>query len=297
MSRPLPTPMARGKVRDIYSVGEDQVLLVASDRISAFDHVLPTEIPDKGAVLTALSLWWFDRLAHLVDNHLITVRSAEFPPPFDDVRFAGRAMLCRRLDMLPAECVARGYLAGSGYLDYRATGAICGHRLPAGLRDGDRLPQPLFTPATKAVQGSHDENISAERLAAELGPATAAELARLTLQIYATASEIAERCGLILADTKLEFGRDPDGRLLLADEVLTPDSSRFWPAASWQPGGAQPSFDKQFVRDWLLQSGWDRTGPPPELPEPVVQATRQRYVAAYETLTGHAFADYLAAAG
>lgn len=299
MSAEIPGLLDRGKVRDIYAVGDDLLLLVASDRISAFDYVLPTPIPDKGAVLTAMSLWWFERLAGLVANHLVSADMAELPSQLRPyrARLAGRSMLCRRLDMVAVECVARGYLAGSGYLDYQASGSVCGHRLPAGLTDGDRLPEPIFTPATKAAKGEHDRNVTREELAGLLGGELAGELERLTLAVYRQASALAEPRGLIIADTKFEFGRDRTGALLLADEVLTPDSSRYWPAESWSPGGAQPSFDKQFVRDWLLASNWDRSSPPPPLPDQIVAATRERYVAAYETLTGQRFDDYLAGCG
>jgi phosphoribosylaminoimidazole-succinocarboxamide synthase len=288
-----------GKVRELYAVGDDQLLLVASDRISAFDYVLPTEIPDKGAVLTALTLWWFEQLADLVPNHLLTARVDDYPaelaPHAEALR--GRSMLCRRLDMVPVECVARGYLAGSGLNDYLATGEVCGHRLPPGLRDGDRLSNPIFTPATKAEMGEHDENVSREQVAQTVGADVAAELEQLTLAVYRRATELAEPRGLLVADTKLEFGRDGRGRLTLGDEVLTPDSSRFWPADQWEPGHAQPSYDKQYVRDWLLhESGWDRQSPPPALPPEVAEQTRQKYVDAYERLTGRAFDEYLRSA-
>lgn len=290
--------LGSGKVRELFAVGDDAVLIVATDRISAFDHVLPTEIPDKGAVLTALTRWWFQLLDQVVPNHLITADVADYPaeltPHADALR--GRSMLCRRLRMVPAECVARGYLAGSGWLDYQRDGAVCGHPLPAGLRDGDRLPEPLFTPATKAERGAHDQNVSPARLAELVGPALAGRLGQLTLSVYRTAAEVAWRRGIVIADTKLEFGLDGEDRLVLGDEVLTPDSSRFWPAEDWSPGRAQPSFDKQFVRDWLLhESGWDRTGPPPPLPDRVVERTREKYVEAYQRLTGGAFTDYLRA--
>jgi len=295
----LPGHLGSGKVRELFAVGDDQLLLVATDRISAFDHVLDGTIPDKGAVLTALSLWWFEQLIDEVPNHLVTARVDEYPPYLrghaDALR--GRSMLCRRLDMFPVECVARGYLTGSGFADYLGTGAICGHPLPPGLLDGDRLPEPLFTPATKAALGDHDENVAPASLAASLGAGLAGDLERLTLAVYRRAAGIAHTRGIILADTKLEFGRDRSGSVVLADEVLTPDSSRFWPADAWRPGGTQPSFDKQFVRDWLVgESGWDRTGPPPPLPAEVVLATRARYIEAYERLTGRSFADYLAGA-
>jgi phosphoribosylaminoimidazole-succinocarboxamide synthase len=275
-----------GKVRDLYELPDGRLLFVASDRISAYDYVLPTLIPDKGRILTAMSLWWFEQLADVVPNHLL---SSDVP-----AAVAGRAMVCERLDMLPVECVARGYLAGSGLVDYRATGAVCGVPLPPGLVEGSRLPEPVFTPATKAPQGEHDENVDIEAVAAVVGRSTAEELARLTLAVYARGEELARGRGILLADTKLEFGRRTDGTLVLADEVLTPDSSRFWPATGWQPGRAQPSLDKQFVRDWLTSpaSGWDRASgeAPPPLPDDVVARTRQSYVEAYERLTGRAFA-------
>jgi len=272
-----------GKVRDLYELPDGRLLFVASDRISAYDHVLPTLIPDKGRVLTALSLWWFEQLADLVPNHVV---DTDVP-----AEVAGRAIVCERLGMLPVECVARGYLAGSGLADYRATGSVCGVALPPGLLDGSRLPEPVFTPATKAPQGEHDENVDLARVAAVVGADVATELARLTLAVYRRGEELARGRGILLADTKLEFGRRPDGTLVLADEVLTPDSSRFWPADGWEPGHAQPSYDKQYVRDWLTspQSGWDRASdqPPPPLPDDVVERTRERYVTAYERLTGN----------
>jgi len=289
----IPGHLHSGKVRDLYAVGDEHVLMVASDRISAFDYILPTEIPDKGAILTALTLFWFEQLADVVPNHLVTASVNDYPAelaPYADA-LRGRSMLCRRLEMAPVECVARGYLTGSGYSDYVATGAICGHVLPSGLVDGDRLPAPIFTPATKAEMGAHDENVTREQVAATVGPALAAELEQLTLAVYARAAALAEARGVIVADTKLEFGRDGAGDLVLGDEVLTPDSSRFWPADGWAPGQAQPSYDKQYVRNWLLQeSGWDRNSPPPPLPAEVVEQTRARYVEAYERITGRPFA-------
>ncbi|WP_432544246.1 phosphoribosylaminoimidazolesuccinocarboxamide synthase [Kineococcus sp. SYSU DK002] len=277
-----------GKVRDLYvpAAGDDgTVLVVASDRISAYDHVLPTTIPGKGAVLTALSLWWFGQLADLVPNHVV---STDVP-----AAVAGRAMVCRKLEMFPVECVARGYLTGSGLAEYREDGTVCGVPLPAGLVDGSRLAEPIFTPATKAEVGEHDENVTFEHVAATVGAEAAAQLRDLTLAVYRRAEQVARERGIVLADTKLEFGR-AGGETVLGDEVLTPDSSRFWPAESWEPGRAQPSFDKQFVRDWLTSpaSGWDRRGtqPPPDLPAEVVERTRQRYVDAYERLTGQVFA-------
>jgi phosphoribosylaminoimidazole-succinocarboxamide synthase len=271
-----------GKVREVYETADGVLLLVATDRISAFDYVLETEIPDKGKILTQLSLWWFEQLTDIVPNHLV-----DAPIPAE---FAGRATACRRLDMIPVECVARGYLAGSGLVEYREGGAVCGVPLPPGLTDGSRLPEPIFTPATKAPRGEHDENIPASAVAGIVGAGPAAEIERITLAVYARGADLAARRGIIVADTKIELGFDADGRLLLADEVLTPDSSRFWPADQWQPGRSQPSLDKQYVRDWLTspESGWDRHGsePPPPLPEPIVARTRDRYVTAYESITG-----------
>jgi phosphoribosylaminoimidazole-succinocarboxamide synthase len=279
--------VARGKVREIYDAGNGRLLLVASDRISAYDHVLPTPIPDKGRVLTALSVWWFDQLTRELDefgasHHLIS--ATDVP-----VSVAGRAMLVRRLDMLPVEAVARGYLSGSGTKEYERTGSIRDVALPPGLVEGSRLPVPVFTPSTKAPVGEHDEAIDFSAVVDAVGPARADELRALTLALYSRAAEIAEAAGIVLADTKFEFGVDGD-ELVLADEVLTPDSSRFWPADTWAPGAAQPSYDKQYVRDWLTSSGWDRVSPPPELPDDVVAATRERYVTAYEQLTGRRFA-------
>jgi phosphoribosylaminoimidazole-succinocarboxamide synthase len=259
--------------------------MVASDRISIFDFVLATTIPDKGELLTRMSLWWFEQLADLVPHHVV---STDVP---EQVR--GRAVICERLAMYPVECVARGYLTGSGLLDYRATGEVCGIRLPEGLEDGSRLPEPVFTPATKADLGGHDENVSYDDVASTVGSGRAAELRDLTLAVYGRAEEIARARGIILADTKLEFGARGDGTTVLADEVLTPDSSRFWPAAEWQPGRAQPSYDKQIVRNWALspESGWDRSSgeAPPPLPPEVVERTRARYVEAFELLTGQVF--------
>jgi len=280
-----------GKVRDLYSSPGGGLLFVASDRISAYDWVLPTPIPDKGRILTAISAWWFAQLEDVVPNHVI---SYDVP-----AAVAGRAMLCERLDMIPVECVARGYLAGSGLAEYRESGAVCGVRLPDGLVEGSRLPEPIFTPATKAEFGDHDINVDFDHVAREVGGQTASELRRLTVEVFAKADAIARERGLILADTKFEFGWGPtdtvlEGRLVLADEVLTPDSSRYWPAESWRPGGPQPSFDKQFVRDWLTstESGWDRHGsePPPPLPDDVVERTRAKYIEAYERLIGRTFA-------
>jgi len=292
----LPLPLlARGKVRELYEVDEEHVLLVASDRLSAYDVVLPTPIPDKGAVLTGLSLWWFGQLRDLVPDHLVTADVSEYPDelaPYADA-LRGRSMLCRRLVMQPVECVARGYLTGSGLAEYRAGGAVCGVALPDGLEDGSKLPSPIFTPATKAEAGEHDENVSFEAVAAVVGPSVAEELRRITLAVYERGAALAAARGILLADTKLELGFDAAGVLTLGDEVLTPDSSRFWPAASYEPGGPQASYDKQYVRDWLSASGWDRTAPGPELPPDVVEQTRGRYVEAYERLTGSSFEDYL----
>lgn len=274
-----------GKIRDLYEPTDphprgDVVLVVASDRISAYDWVLPTEIPGKGGVLTGLTLWWFDQLRAIVRDHTV---EAPVPP-----EVAGRAMVCQRLEMFPIECVARGYLTGSGLAEYQQSGTVCGIELPPGLRDGDRLPQPIFTPAAKAAVGEHDENVSFETVVERIGKDHAVQLRDLTLQIYSHAHEIAANKGIILADTKFEFGLDGEGNIVLADEVLTPDSSRFWPLDAWKPGRAQPSFDKQFVRDWLTSdaSGWDRTSdaPPPALPADVVEKTRQRYLEAYDRL-------------
>ena len=287
--------LARGKVRELYEVDADSLLLVASDRLSAYDVVLPTTVPDKGAVLTGLSVWWFEQLADVIPNHLLTARTAEFPaslrPHADELR--GRSMLCRRLQMVPVECVARGYLTGSGLADYAATGGICGEVLPPGLQDGSRLPTAVFTPATKAAVGDHDENVSYGAVVEAVGAELAAELRRLTLAVYDRGAALAAERGILLADTKLELGHDRVGRLVLGDEVLTPDSSRFWPADGWQPGRPQPSFDKQYVRDWLDASGWDRTAPGPELPAEVVERTRDKYVEAYERLTGSSFDSWL----
>ena len=295
-----------GKVRDLYTpdlpaVGGvhplgDVVLVVASDRVSAYDHVLSPGIPDKGVVLTQLSLWWFEQLADLVPNHVVSTAVSAVPGDglVPDV-VAGRAMICRRLDMFPVECVARGYLTGSGLVEYRAGGEVCGVPLPDGLVDGSRLPEPIFTPATKAAVGEHDENVSFGVVAEQIGIDDATRLRDLTLAVYARAEEIARERGVILADTKLEFGVDPaTGETVLGDEVLTPDSSRFWPADQWEPGRAQPSFDKQLVRDWLTSpaSGWDRAAdtPPPSIPADVVARTRARYLEAYERLTGSTLA-------
>jgi len=305
-----------GKVRDLYRVGDGQLLLVASDRLSAFDVVLPTEIPDKGRVLTGLSRFWFAETARIVPNHLIATDPLALPDEIrhavvepsdsarDDDRTAsealrGRMMLCRELDILPIEVVVRGYLSGSGWKAYRQTGEICGVRLPAGLVESDRLPEPILTPSTKAEQGTHDENITFEAMVGAIGGGPAgrvlAERIRdVATRLYGYGAAVAQRAGILLADTKFEFGLDPrTGDLVLADEVLTPDSSRFWDAATWQPGRPQASFDKQFVRDWLEAQDWDKTAPGPALPADVVAGTRERYVAAFERITGASFARYL----
>jgi phosphoribosylaminoimidazole-succinocarboxamide synthase len=275
-----PSHVASGKVRELYRLDDARLLLVASDRISTFDVVLPTEIPDKGRVLTGLSGFWFARTSAIVPNHLLALR--------DD----GRSTECRRLEMLPIECVVRGYLAGSGWKDYLATGEVCGHRLPGGLVESARLPEPIFTPATKAQTG-HDENIDRDAAVELVGEERFDEVERLSLDLYRSASDYAAERGIILADTKLEFGLDEQGALVLADEAFTPDSSRFWPADEYAPGGPQPSFDKQFVRDYCESLGWDKTDPGPELPENVVAGTRSRYVEAFERLTGLSFDGYL----
>ena len=284
----LPPPR-RGKVRDVYDLG-DRLLIVASDRISAFDVVLSPGIPDKGALLTRLSSFWFRRFESVVGNHLLETDAARFPAPLDAHRdlLSGRSVLVRKCRVVPFECVARGYLAGSGWKDYRKTGEVCGHRLPAGLREADRLPEAIFTPATKAETG-HDENVSIETMAKAVGVELTAKLRDLTLEIYRRAAAYAESRGILLADTKFEFGLDDAGKVVWIDEALTPDSSRFWPRASWRPGGSPPSYDKQFLRDWLEKSGWDKSPPAPVLPADVVAGTRARYVEAYETLTGERF--------
>jgi phosphoribosylaminoimidazole-succinocarboxamide synthase len=272
--------VASGKVRELYALDDDRLLLVASDRISTFDVVLPTEIPDKGRVLTGLSGHWFTLLRQIVPNHMLEIR--------DD----GRSMECRRLEMLPIECVVRGYLAGSGWKDYRAAGATSGHRLPEGLRESDRLPEPIFTPATKAQEG-HDENITREQAAELVGGERLREVEDVAIRLYQAAAEHARDAGIVIADTKFELGLDPDGNLVLADEALTPDSSRFWPADRYEPGRAQESFDKQYVRDYCESTGWDKATPGPELPAEVVQATRAKYVEAFERLTSIPFERYL----
>ena len=282
------THLYSGKVRDIYQAGDGTLLLVASDRMSAFDYILDSPIPDKGKILTQLSLWWFERLADIVPNHVVA--GAPVPP-----EFAGRAMACRPLAMVKAECVARGYLTGSGLAEYRANGQVCGISLPAGLQDGSKLPEPIFTPATKAPLGEHDENITFGQLSQTVGAEMAEQLRAITLAVYGRGAATAAEQGIIVADTKIELGLDDEGTLTLGDEVLTPDSSRFWPADRWQPGRSQPSFDKQYVRDWLLspESGWDRRSgePPPSLPARVIERTRETYIEAYERITGLTWAD------
>ena len=267
-----------GKVRDLYADGDD-VIMVASDRMSVYDVVLPTPVPDKGAILTQLSLWWFERLRDIVPNHVISARRVP-----DE--WAGRAIRCRRLDMIKVECIARGYLAGLGLQSYRESGTISGVALPAGLTEGAALPEPVFTPTTKADLGEHDEFMDLAEVARQVGPQAAGQLRDLTLAVYGRGHQTALARGVIIADTKLEFGRAADGTITLADEVLTPDSSRFWPADQWQPGGAQPSLDKQYVRDWSMSLGWDKRPPAPPMPADVVEATRARYVQAYEQITG-----------
>jgi phosphoribosylaminoimidazole-succinocarboxamide synthase len=274
------THIASGKIRELYALDDDRLLLVASDRISTFDVVLPTEIPDKGRVLTGLSGYWFTLLQAIVPNHMLAIR--------DD----GRSMECRRLEMLPIECVVRGYLAGSGWKDYRASGEVCGHRLPAGLRESDKLPEAIFTPATKASEG-HDENITREQAAELVGAERLREIEAVSLRLYKTAADHALRAGIIIADTKFELGFDSDGNLVLGDEALTPDSSRFWPADTYEPGRSQDSFDKQYVRDYCETTGWDKTDPGPELPDDVVHETRKKDHEAFERLTTIAFPAYL----
>jgi phosphoribosylaminoimidazole-succinocarboxamide synthase len=277
-----------GKVRELYVIDDSRLLMVATDKISAFDYVLGSLIPDKGMILNQLSLWWFGMLAELAENHVVS----------DNVpaAVAGRAVVCERLAMIPVECVARGYLTGSGWLEYQRNRSVCGIALPSGLVDGSRLPEPIFTPATKAAIGEHDENVDFATVVGTVGEEVATRIRELTLAIYAEAEGIARQRGIILADTKFEFGQRPDGTVVLADEVLTPDSSRFWDAATWQPGGRLDSYDKQFVRNWLLdESGWDRGSgaAPPALPAEIVAATRARYVEAYELLTGNPFTPHV----
>ena len=289
-----------GKVRDLYAVDDDRLLLVASDRLSAFDVVLPTPIEDKGRILTGLSRFWFRETTDIVASHLLSADPADLPVELTDgdpatlAELRGRMMLGRRAEVLPVECVVRGYVSGSGWKDYRATGAICGVTLPAGLRQSDRLPEPVFTPAWKAPAGQHDENVGFERVVELVGDADlAARVRDASLELYARGSAVCEAAGIILADTKFEFGVTPSGELLLIDEVMTPDSSRFWDANTYEPGRAQASYDKQFVRDWLEMQPWNKTAPGPDLPDDVVAGTRARYVEAYERITGASFARYL----
>ncbi|MFB4316607.1 phosphoribosylaminoimidazolesuccinocarboxamide synthase [Actinomadura sp. 21ATH] len=278
-----------GKVRDLYELPGGELLMVARDTISAFDYVLDTPIPDKGRILTQLSLWWFERLADLLPNHILSTGL----PPGAPAEWAGRAVVARRLDMVPVECVARGYLTGSGLKEYANAGSVCGVPLPGGLVDGSRLPEPIFTPTTKAAVGDHDEPMTFAEVETAVGADLAARLRELTLAVYGRGAELARERGIIVADTKIELGRTADGELVLADEVLTPDSSRFWPLDAWEPGRSQPSFDKQFVRDWLVspESGWDRASgeAPPPLPPEIVDRTRAKYIEAYERITGRTF--------
>jgi phosphoribosylaminoimidazole-succinocarboxamide synthase len=285
------THLTSGKVRDIYAVGENRLLLVASDRISTYDVVHPTPIPDKGKVLTGLTAFWLEQLGDVCANHLVSY--TEVPG-----EFAGRAMLVERLEMVPVECVVRGYITGSGWKDYQRSGAVCGIALPPGLSESDQLPEPIFTPATKAELGDHDENVDFDRAAEIVGDrGLLEELRRLSIEIYRRGAEHARERGIILADTKFEFGRRGDGTIVLGDEVMTPDSSRFWPADGYEPGRSQPSFDKQYVRDWSAGSGWDKTPPAPELPEEIVQGTRRRYLEAYERIAGEPFERWLERSG
>ncbi|MDT4895793.1 MAG: phosphoribosylaminoimidazole-succinocarboxamide synthase [Acidobacteriota bacterium] len=279
--------MRRGKVRDVYEVNDEHLLIVATDRISAFDCILPTPIARKGEVLTSLSRFWFERLGHIVPNHLVATEMAAMPEVIRqyDTDLRGRSMLVRRTEVFPIECVVRGYITGSGWKDYLRTGEVCGHKLPAGLSESEQLPEPIFTPATKAEEG-HDENISEARMSEILGEETTAILRDISLRIYTEASEYARTRGIIIADTKFEFGKDKDGRIILIDEVLTPDSSRFWPAAQYEPGKSQPSFDKQFVRDYLETLNWNKQPPAPPLPPEIAQATTERYLEAYRLLAG-----------
>ena len=289
MPQHLPIPDSQGKVRDLYDLG-DKLLLVASDRISAFDVVLPDPIPYKGEVLTKLSLFWFELLADVVPNHLLSTDVSDLPPQFAEMAdyLRGRFMLVKKAKVFPVECIVRGYLAGSGWAEYQRAGTVCGIELPAGLVESDRLPQPIFTPSTKAEIGLHDENISFERMVEIIGSDAAGELRDKSLAVYSAARDHAASRGIIIADTKFEFGVI-DGAITLVDEVLTPDSSRFWPADSYAPGSGQPSFDKQYVRDWLMSTGWDKTPPPPALPADVMQRTSEMYIQAYELITGRTF--------
>jgi phosphoribosylaminoimidazole-succinocarboxamide synthase len=282
--------LASGKVREIYDAG-DRLLMVASDRVSTYDAIHPTPIPGKGSVLTGLSVFWFEKTGHIVPNHVVSFNDVP-----DEVK--GRALLVEKLEMFPVECVVRGYITGSGWKDYQSTGEVCGIRLPDGLRESDKLPEPIFTPATKADIGDHDENVDFDRAAEILGDRPLLEeLRRLSIELYSFAADHARERGIILADTKFEFGRSADGRIVVGDEVLTPDSSRFWPADTYEPGRGQPSFDKQYVRDWATQSGWDKSPPAPPLPDEVVERTRALYEEAYQRITGEPLANWLARAG
>ncbi len=289
------THLRSGKVRDLYEVDDDHLLLVASDRVSTYDVVHPTPIPDKGKVLTGVSAFWFDRLTSVVANHLVSTSISDLPAAAQQnaADLAGRSMLCRKVDIVPFECVVRGYLVGSGWKEYQRDGTVCGLELPGGLVEADRLPEPIFTPATKAEEGEHDENVSFEVMAEALGGGLAGRLRDLSLELYEAGAAHARDQGIILADTKFEFGL-LDGEVVLADEVLTPDSSRYWPADQWEPGATPPSFDKQFVRDYATSTGWDRNPPAPELPDDVVAQTRAKYIEAYERITGSSFDDWLA---
>jgi phosphoribosylaminoimidazole-succinocarboxamide synthase len=275
------THFQSGKVRDLYRDANGEILLVASDRISAYDWIMPTAIPDKGSILTKLSLFWFEKLSGITPHHVI---SSEVP-----AAVKGRAIICKPLTIFPVECVVRGYLAGSGWAEYQTNSQVCGVTLPGGLLDGSKLTEPIFSPATKAAMGDHDENISLDRAKEIVGKEIGEELVARSIKIYNFANKFARERGIIIADTKFEFGRDDQGVIHLADEVLTPDSSRFWPASSWKPGTTQLSYDKQFLRDWLTASGWDRSSPPPELPDEIVEKTRERYLEAYFTITGERF--------
>jgi phosphoribosylaminoimidazole-succinocarboxamide synthase len=286
-----------GKVRDIYAAEDDgHLLLVASDRVSTYDVIHPTLIPDKGRVLTGVSRFWFDHLADVIGNHLVSTDVADFGAAAqahaDELH--GRTMLVRRVDIIPFECVVRGYLVGSGWKEYQADGTVCGIQLADGLVEADRLPEPIFTPATKAEQGDHDENVTYDYMASKIGDDLASRLRDISIDLYQRGAALAADRGIILADTKFEFGTDADGNVVLADEVLTPDSSRYWPADQWQPGSNPPSFDKQFVRDYATSTGWDKTPPAPELPDDVVAATREKYIEAYERITGQSFDTWLA---
>jgi phosphoribosylaminoimidazole-succinocarboxamide synthase len=289
------THLRSGKVRDLYDVDADHLLLVASDRVSTYDVIHPTPIPDKGRVLTGITAFWFAKLSSIVPNHLVSTSMSDLPDATQASadELSGRSMLCRKVEIVPFECVVRGYLVGSGWKEYQQSGTVCGLELPGGLVEADRLPEPIFTPATKAEQGEHDENVSFEVMASAVGEELATQLRDLSLELYAAGAAHAAEQGIILADTKFEFGL-LDGEVVLADEVLTPDSSRYWPADTWQPGTNPPSFDKQFVRDFATSTGWDRNPPAPELPQDVVGRTRAKYIEAFQRITGQSFEDWLA---